>query len=200
MRRSSWLTSGLALWYAAGALADYGSVGTYPPPRDLTGDDSLVAAAWKNLTETFDLVLKEKDNGTTAKVLAGLDEVTFSLGMFSLHDVEATQLQYHYTSPEIANGSMGTRKVDENSIYRIASVSKLITVFAGMLELSNEDWNRPLTEINPEFEGHARSIAQPKGIADSDAIWQIEWDKITPWALATQLSGIPTVRGSLSRT
>ena len=39
--------------FASSALADY-LTGTYPPPRDLTSDDSLVGASWENLSSTFD--------------------------------------------------------------------------------------------------------------------------------------------------
>jgi hypothetical protein len=48
-------------------------------------------------------------------VVAEIKNVTFSIGMFSLHDPAATGLQFHYTSPEIVNAPNGTRKVDEDS-------------------------------------------------------------------------------------
>lgn len=79
------------------------------------------------------------------------EDVTFSLGLFSIHDRAAAELQYHYASPEVVKAPNGTHKVDGDSIYRIASVSKLFTVYAGMIELSSEDWNRPITEFIPEL-------------------------------------------------
>ena len=79
------------------------------------------------------------------------ENVTFSLGLFSIHDPAAAELQYHYASPEVVKAPNGTHKVDGDSIYRIASVSKLFTVYAGMIELSSEDWNRPITDFIPEL-------------------------------------------------
>jgi CubicO group peptidase (beta-lactamase class C family) len=155
-------------------LADY-LTPTYPAPIDLSSNQSLVSASWKNLGATFDQYIKTKT--------AGVQNVTFSVGMFSLHDpAAATDLQYHHTAPEIAHAKQGTNKVDGDSIYRVASVSKLITTFAGMVELTEADWNRPLSEIIP---GLAKQLDNP--------IYTTQWDKITPWALATQLSGVATL-------
>ena len=117
---------------------------TYQAPIDLTSDKSLIPASWKNFTSIFDAYLKG-DKSIASESFSGVEKVTFSVGLFSIHDPAAAKLQYHYTSPEIANGTQGTTKVNGDSNYRIASVSKLFTVFAGLLELTNEDWNRPLT-------------------------------------------------------
>lgn len=183
--RSSWKALGLASLHIAAVAADY-QIGTFPAPTDLTSNQSLVLAAWKNITSTFDDYLKEPVYPSSGPLL-GVENITFSIGMFSLHDPDARRLQYHYVSPEIRNASIGTRKVDENTIYRVASISKLITAFVGMVELTPEDWNRPLTEINPAFSQY------PPGFNPSDPVTAIQWDKVTPWALATQLSGIPAV-------
>lgn len=79
------------------------------------------------------------------------ENVTFSVGLFSIHDPAAAELQYHYASPEVVKAPNGTHEVNGDSIYRMASVSKLFTVYAGMIELSSEDWNRPITDFIPEL-------------------------------------------------
>ena len=71
----------------------------------------------------------------------------------------------------------------------IASVSKLVTTYVGMIRLSQDDWNRPLAEVHPDFKKYFNGT--------SDPIWNIQWDKVTLWSLATQLSGLPTVRNSI---
>ncbi|KAL9131308.1 MAG: hypothetical protein Q9217_000743 [Psora testacea] len=167
------------------ALADFLGP-TYPAPIDLTSDKSLIPASWENLTSTFDAYLKENQT-TASKSLSGVENVTFSLGLFSIHDPAAAELQYHYTSPEIANAPNGINKVDGNSIYRIASVSKLFTVFAGMLELTNEDWNRPLTDIISGLAKYGRETAGE----EEDPLYTVQWDKVTPRALAAELAGVP---------
>lgn len=169
-----------------GALADFLGP-TYPAPIDLTSDKSLIPASWQNFTSIFDAYLKGNQS-TASQSLSEVEKVTFSVGLFSIHDPAAAKLQYHYTSPEIANATQGTTQVDGDSIYRIASVSKLFTVFAGLLKLTNEDWYRPLTNIIPGLADAALGTA-----AVEDPVYKIEWDKITPWALAAQLAGVPAL-------
>ena len=115
------------------------------------------------------------------------ENITFSLGLFSIHDQDAAELQYHYASPEVVKAPSGTHKVDGDSIYRIASVSKLFTVYAGMIELSSEDWNRPITEFIPELaittdksdddDGESSlcgSICSPPSFLQALAYWDVD--------------------------
>ncbi|KAL6812640.1 Aldehyde/histidinol dehydrogenase [Trichoderma camerunense] len=118
--------------------------------------------------------------------LSSITNLTFSLGLFSLHDPAATKLQYHYTAPEIASAPNGTHKVDANTIYRVASVTKVLTVLTGLLELNDSDWNRPLTEILSPLKEFAK-----KKNGDKDPVYTVEWDKVTPNALAAQIAGVP---------
>jgi CubicO group peptidase (beta-lactamase class C family) len=164
--------------YATGVLSDFLGP-TYPAPIDLTSDDSLVAAGWKNLSSTLEAYLGGSDGTETQSLL---NDLAFSIGMFSTLDPNtAESLQYHHTSPEIANASTGVNEVDADSIYRVASVSKLFTVYAGMIELSSEEWDLPLTEVIP-------GLKKPE---EKDATMQTQWDKITPAALASQMGGVP---------
>jgi CubicO group peptidase (beta-lactamase class C family) len=107
--------------------------------------------------------------------------------MFSIHDSSAAAaLQFHHTSAEIANSTTGLKKVDGNSIYRVASVTKLFTTFAGMLELKESDWDRPITDFVPTLAAYA--AAHPAG---KDLTGTVEWSKVTLAALASQIAGNP---------
>ncbi|KAL2831643.1 beta-lactamase/transpeptidase-like protein [Aspergillus pseudoustus] len=163
-----------------GALANF-LAPTYPPPKDLSGSDSAVAAGWRNLTTRLERSLHTRSNTT----LSNLRDLTFSIGLFSPHDSGASDLQYHYTAPEVRNATNGTNKVDADSIYRVASVSKLFTVLAGLVELDAADWERPLSELSPTL---AESLRESSGTVDP--IYDTQWDAITPSALAAQLSGV----------
>lgn len=178
-------------------LADF-LAPTYPPSIDLSSNKSLVAASWKNLTSVVDAYLKGNHNSsnvTSSEALSGVENVTFSAGLFSIHDPAAAKLQYHYTSPEIANTTQGTTQVDGDSIYRTASVSKLFTAFAGLLELTNDDWHRPLTDIIPGLAdfASAHSANGTAAAGEDGPVYRIQWDKITPWALAAQQAGVPAL-------
>lgn len=153
---------------------------TFPAPEDLCSDQSLVRSAWENVTLTFDSYLRHGEKSSVTIGIAGTENVTFSAGLFSVHDAAAAQLQYHYTAPQVASSVNGTNAVDGDSIYRVASVTKLMTVFVGMLSLTDDQWHRSIVEIVPEF-------ASTGTETDNHVP---EWDKITPWTLANHLSGI----------
>ncbi|KAL8670632.1 MAG: hypothetical protein Q9168_004843 [Polycauliona sp. 1 TL-2023] len=173
----------LSLSYSC-ALADFLGP-TYPYPRDLTSEKSLVAAAWKNVSSTLDKYLQ--DPRPELKGTAGLKNLTFSLGMFSIHDdAAANSLQYHYASAEVANNTVGITKVDGDSIYRVASVTKLFTAYLGELHLDASDWDRPITDFVPSLAEYAQ-----KNPGDDDPVNKIQWKHVTLAALSSHLAGTP---------
>jgi CubicO group peptidase (beta-lactamase class C family) len=155
----------------------------FSAPVKFSGDDSLISASWKNITSLFDTYLGG-NHDVAPKSLNGLVNLTFSAGLFSIHDPSAKSLQYHYTSDEVKNGP-GLHKVDGDSIYRVASVSKLFTVFAGQLSFSKEQWNQPITDFVP---GLSQSSLGKFG---NDIIRHIKWEEVTLRALAAQIAGVP---------
>ncbi|CAL5868531.1 uncharacterized protein PFLUO_LOCUS2757 [Penicillium psychrofluorescens] len=157
---------------------------SYPAPREISGKSSSVAASWKNVTAILDQTLNGGGLGTLGSAL--LKNTTFSMGMFSLHDQDTHCMQYHHTSLATLNGTVGAKKVDGSTIYRIASISKLITTYAGMIELDENDWNIPLSRIFPGFKDFVEKKAE-----DYDAVQDIQWDKITIGDIAAQIGGIP---------
>ena len=174
----------LTLLSLSGVLADFLGP-SYPAPVDLSSSKSLVAATWKNVSSTLQAYINSDGQSSTSDVVAEIRNVTFSLGVFSLNDPGATDLQFHYTSPEIANAPNGTHKVNENSIYRIASLTKVFTVLAGLLNLKSTDWERPLTDIFPTLADFAE-----KNPGEDNRMYLTQWDKVTPSALAAQIAGV----------
>lgn len=157
----------------------------YPSPTDLSGEASLVSLSWQNLTATLDAHV----NGSTiSDNLIGIENITFSVGAFSIHDpAVAASHQYHHTGSEIASSEYGVNQVDGDTIYRGASVTKLFTVFASMLELTEEELNRPFTQIFPGLEEFMQQNS-----ASTNPAEVINWREVTPLALAAQQSGVPT--------
>jgi hypothetical protein len=139
-----WLT----LLSLSGVLRDFLGP-SYPAPVELSSSKSLVTTTWKNVTSNLQAYINSDEQSSTSGIVAEIRNVTFSLGMFSLNDRSTTDLQFHYISPEIANAPKGTHKVNDNSIYHIASLTKVFTVLAGLLNLKSNDWDRPLTDIFP---------------------------------------------------
>ena len=159
---------------------------SYEAPVDIASNKSLVAAAWRNATASLQTYISDGNEGAASNAVAAMKNITFSVGMFSLEDPAASKMQFHYTSPEIANAPNGTHKVDGDTIYRMASVTKAFTVLAGLLELNSSHWDRPITDFVPTLAKYAK-----KTPGEDDPTHITEWDKVTLSALAAQIAGVP---------
>lgn len=167
---------------ATAVLSDFHGP-TFPAPTDLESNTSLVSTAWDNVTSTFEIYL----SGSSTELIgpSGLKKLTFSLGMFSVHDQSAAGcLQFHHTSAEVANSTTGLTKVDGNSIYRVASITKVITIFAGMLELHTKNWDRPITDFILSLANSPRNSSEETNPEKS-----VQWDKVTLAALGAHMAG-----------
>ncbi|KAH6667624.1 beta-lactamase family protein [Halenospora varia] len=174
----------LFLVYTSATIVSANFLGPrFPAPVHFANNDSLISSGWRNFTGVLNEYLSG-NREASPKLLAGLENLTFSAGMFSIHDLTAQSLQYHYTSDEVKKGP-GVKQVDGNSIYRVASISKLFTVFAGMLEFEEEQWDQPITNFVSATE---RESLKNVGV---DLVNNIQWKKVTLRALASQISGIP---------
>jgi len=188
MRISRHAVALIAAHSLTGVLGDF-SGPSFIAPRDLTSSQSLVQKAWENITASLKTHLEggtnNNNNATRNFIPKDARNTTFSIGLFSLHDPNTTSLQFHHTSPEIAASTVGTKKVDDNSIYRVASVTKVFTVLAGLLSLSDAEWERPLSKILAPLSLSGR------GGNDTGGVLSTPWDKITMRALAAQIGGVP---------
>ncbi|CAK7209396.1 hypothetical protein SBRCBS47491_000427 [Sporothrix bragantina] len=169
------------------ALADF-ATGSWPAPADLSSNSSLIHKAFVNITETLQEYILDESfgnvNSSAPELISGISNLTFSLGAFSFHDAAASKvLQYHYTAAEIATAGNGTTSVDADSIYRVASVTKVLTVLSGLINLSPTDWDRPLDDIFPILSSYQE--AHPGGP------FAVNWTAVTPRNLAAQISGVP---------
>lgn len=156
---------------------------SYPPPADLTNNCSLVSAAWSNFSTTINAYIKR--NQTLEGLVPNLGSYTFSVGAFSIFDAQAAEkLQYHHTGRDVETSNTGVTRVDGDSIYRIASITKAFTVYLTLIEVGSRYWDTPITEFVPELAKYSNNTA-------SDALNVVDWKSVTLGALAGQIAGIP---------
>jgi CubicO group peptidase (beta-lactamase class C family) len=149
----------------------------FPAPTNLSSSP-IFQSAKRNLTSLFQQAIA---TGNTTHGPLTYD-VSFSLSIFSAHSASPL-FQYSHTAPAFSNSSVGVRTVDENSIYRIGSVSKLLTVYLFLIEAGDTHWNDPITKYVPELAAAADSTA-------SDAINCVDWASVTVGELASHMAGI----------
>lgn len=74
--------------------------------------------------------------------------------------------------------------LNDDTLYRIGSVSKLLSVYAILVKAGMEIFDHPVTRYLPELAGNA----------GSDPLERISWEEVTVGALASQLAGTGGMR------
>ncbi|KAI1266985.1 beta-lactamase/transpeptidase-like protein [Xylariaceae sp. FL1019] len=143
----------------------------FPKPQQLAASDAIQTAV-ANLTSTFQTIT---DSAT---------DYSFALEVFSAHDPSPLFSTYH-TAPNLANiTTTGVSTVDENTVFRLGSLTKVYTIYTFLINAGDKLWNEPITKYVPE-------LADLGNRSDADAVVYTAWDDVTIGGLATQMSGIP---------
>lgn len=100
---------------------------------------------------------------------------TYSIQIFSTAEIKPL-LDFHRRGLDV----VGNHTIDGDSIYRIASTTKAITVYLLLLKAGDDIFGQPVTRYLPELAG--------KGY----------WDEITVGALAGYMAGIVAEGSNLS--
>lgn len=96
------------------------------------------------------------DNGTT-----------FAIQVFSRNSDKTLYEQYH--------GAVGPE-----TLYRIASISKVMSVYTTLTELGDKYWNEPVTKYVPELA--CLKVQNP--------VYDTDWADVTLGSLASHMGGI----------
>ncbi|KAF7562637.1 hypothetical protein G7046_g1473 [Stylonectria norvegica] len=113
-------------------------------------------------------------------ITASFNGSALAVGVKSTHESEAL-FDYAYTPPNV--DPRGVQKVDSNTVFRLASLSKVFPVLV-LLKLHGVSLDDSITDYLPElYELNEQARAQ-------NAIWTVKWDDITLGALASHLGGI----------
>lgn len=104
---------------------------------------------------------------------------TFSIDIFSTTTNESV-FSYHHIAPD-NNATLPAERVDDGSIYRIGSVSKLYTAYAILAAAGIKVMDRPVTDFVPELLGGSGPNT-------------IDWEEITIGALMSQQGGTGGMR------
>lgn len=102
---------------------------------------------------------------------------SFSIDVFSAV-TNSSIYSYHHAAPGL-NGTLTAGVLNDGTIYRIGSVSKLYTVYAILANAGMEVLDHRVTRYLPELAGNA----------GSDPLQRIRWEDVTVGALASQLGG-----------
>jgi hypothetical protein len=123
------------------------------------------------LNSTFDELDR---NGT----LEGFN-TTFYIQAFSASD---TLFQHGYVPPSMKD-FLTSGTLNEDTVFRVGSVSKLLTVYTLLAEVGMKRMNDPVTKWVPE-------LAQAARKNKVDPARKVQWDEVTIGQLSGHLAGI----------
>lgn len=153
----------------------------FPPPSDLL-NSHVIQNAKQNLSHSLQAAL------LNASIYGQLDSnaTSFSLDVYSIRETQPL-FTYHFSAPALAHPAQGVATVDSNTIYRIGSISKLLTVYTYLIEVGDVSFNQPITKYVPELASYAANHATA---LQSNEIDFVDWNSITVGALASHMAGI----------
>ncbi|KAH7311435.1 putative secreted beta-lactamase [Stachybotrys elegans] len=146
----------------------------FPVPTNLPSNDRFQKAV-AEFNQSLDNALK---TGNTPLGPFPVNLTSFSIGMFNVAD-EGMIYQYHYTDPVVQNSTVGTKEVNANTVYRLASISKMLTVYLFLITEGLEHYHDPITNYIPEL----TTIEVQDGVAP-------DWRHITIGQLASHFAGL----------
>jgi CubicO group peptidase (beta-lactamase class C family) len=147
----------------------------YPRPANIRSDP-IMAAAEKNISAKLNHAIE-----------SGKLPVSLSAQIFA--DSEPHSFYRFSHTDSSLNRTAGVRKVDEDTVFRIGSVSKLWTIYLFMMEKGITYFEEPVIKYVPELASAAQELRSNQ-TAQEDVIDNMQWDQVTIGELASHTAGI----------
>jgi len=146
-RCSAFLLLGTLYHLAAHAQPIWPLIGPdFPPPQTLSSSKTFQSTL-SNLTQ---LLQQAISIGNTSYGPFDSANTSYSIELFSTY--ESTPLfTTHFTSPTAETYQYGVKSIDSNTVFRIGSLTKLITVYTFLIEAGDARFNDPVANYVPEL-------------------------------------------------
>lgn len=148
----------------------------YPPPTNLSNDPTF-AIAVQDITS---ILGQATTNGS-------LTNTSISVQIFDASET-GPLLNFAYTADNI-NTTLGVSRVDQDTVFRVGSVSKLWTMVLFLIEEGLWPFQEPVARFIPELARAARELEwDPR--KRRDGIDYVNWGDVSMGELASHLAGI----------
>jgi CubicO group peptidase (beta-lactamase class C family) len=160
---------------AAQELTNCVLLGPIYPPLPNAASSQIIQQTQSQFLQSMNQIAS---TGQTPLVPIDVANTSFSVGVFSA-DSDNFLFEFHHEAP-LLNGSLSGGVLDSNTLYRIGSITKLLTVYALLAKIRRDHWDEPVTNFIPEL----------VTASSNNAVHDVKWHEVTLGALAGQLSGI----------
>lgn len=148
---------------------------SFPPATNLAGS-ATIQEALGTLRGLIEIGLITGNSST-----GPVDPTSgYAVQVFSTDDTSEPLFEYYHdgSGPNYAGG----KRIDGDTVFRIASITKLITVYLILIELGDAYWSVRITDAIPELSECEK--------CDENPIDNFNWEDITLGSLAGQISGV----------
>ncbi|KAM0077565.1 hypothetical protein ACKRZS_009901 [Fusarium odoratissimum] len=111
---------------------------------------------------------------------------SFSIDIYPAAD-QRPLFSYHHSAPTLQKHGHGVQAANDTTVYRIGSISKLLTAYVYLLEVGDVSFNQPVTRYVPELADISARLRNKS----ASALQYVDWDATTIGALASHMAGIP---------
>jgi CubicO group peptidase (beta-lactamase class C family) len=171
--RSLWTLSALALSAEAIKTTGCPLLGpAFPAPTSLS-EDPIFSSKAEELTSKLNEAIED----------GSLPGISFAVQVFS-SEQDHSAFGFYHTDGPVKVGSVGVKEVDEDTMFRIGSISKLWTMFLFMTLEGTRYFHEPVSKYVPELQIEY-SPAQAK-----DKINYLQWSDVTIGELASHQAGL----------
>lgn len=142
-------------------------LGQVLPPPTAPSDSKVLSKATQKLSATLNSHFTSNFNSSGVSVIVK-----------SIHE-DGPLFTHHYTPPDFSG--IGTKRIDEKTIFRVGSLSKLFPALAA-LQVDRIRMDDSVLKYVPEL----------KSALPTSSVESIAWEDVTIDSLMTHLSGLPT--------
>jgi CubicO group peptidase (beta-lactamase class C family) len=152
----------------------------FAAPKSLSSSATLQSA----IANTTQVLSQTQSTGNTSYGLFDQVNTSYALEIFSVHDSKLIFSNY-FNGQYLAKTESGVKNVDTNTIFRIGSITKLLTAYTFLIHAGDIKFNDPVTKYIPELAAAAKSLN-----ATQNPIDDVSWEDITLGDLASHTAGI----------
>lgn len=156
----------------------------FPPPAHLADSPDFTAAI-NNLSAILQNTI---DGNSGLRSILKSNQTSFAVQIFSAKDQSPLFESYH-TSQAVQAYKAGVKSIDKNTVFRIGSASKLVTILLLLIEKGESVFNEPVAKYVPEIQ-EAVATMRANATQQQDAIDFLNWEQLTIGELASQMSGV----------
>ena len=166
----------------------------YPAPQNLC-TEALIQSTGTELS-TILQQMSTAGNISTAYGHIDFGATSFSINLFSAQEDDSS-FQYHHAAPVMATAVNGTKIIDIDTVYRLGSVTKLLTVWLFLIKAGDVYFNQPITQYVPELLT-AAELESTNATAIADNVDFVRWSDVTIGELASHMAGLDKERRCLT--